>query len=207
MFRLSSNNAHSVGICCDHGDNSPDLKVRRSLAVALRAASLAGIFLSGCRSEPEAASFSSVDRTTPGYVRTFSDADRDQVRREFQELTSNHVAVSPPAPAKGPVPARWSDVPLAAAYACDDAEAAIVATNQYDWGYEFRLRTIEDWPGTLTIRRTHDARIYEATAFIGLKADEGGEAIIDHSSRAEALLKALDRQMLEFGRKPSLSRD
>jgi hypothetical protein len=85
---------------------------------------------------------------------------------------------------------------MAAVYACDDIEAAIVRRIQHDWGWEYRIRTVEDWPGVLRVHRTADERIYQSTATIGLFGDR--------TDRAQALLKAFDEQMEAFARKRRL---
>ena len=91
----------------------------------------------------------------------------------------------------------------AALYACDDIEAAVVSKTLHDWGWEIHLRTVEDWPGTLLIRRSDDqprpttGRVYQASAAIGRFED-------DHADRAQALLEAFDQHLQAFGRKKRL---
>ena len=62
---------------------------------------------------------------------------------------------------------------------------------RHPWGYEYRIKTIEDWPVRLTIRRTDDERVYEASATVGHFKDRG--------ERGQELLDALDRSLHALG--------
>lgn len=93
---------------------------------------------------------------------------------------------------------RWSDVPVAVAYACDEAEMAVVQTIKKPSAYEFRLRTIEGYPGELAVWQADDDRIYQATATIGHYGDR--------THRAQQLLKAFEHQMRAFGKKRKFDR-
>lgn len=156
--------------------------------------------VAGCKKAPPAAATELVrEPGEPNLVRTFSSADQARLKSDFRSLAEGKEATQKPVVAPN---GRWSDVYAAVLYACDDVEAAVVWKHEYDWGWEFRLRTVEDWPGTLTIRRattgadepTH--RIYEASCSIGTFGDR--------TTRSQALLDAFDKQLLAFGRKPRL---
>ena len=148
----------------------------------------------GCSSPPPAASVSVVHE--PGetrYSRILGATDQRAVETAFGGLVAGMQPQAEPKRAKR---GRWSDVPLAAVFACDDIEAAIVRRVEHDWGWEYRIRTVEDWPGVLEVHRTNDERIYRTTATIGHFADR--------TDRAEALLKAFDEQMHAFAKKRRL---
>jgi hypothetical protein len=88
---------------------------------------------------------------------------------------------------------RWSDVPLAVVYACDEAEMAVVEADEGDAVCRYRLISVEDWPGTLIVTRVDDGRIYEASATVG----EFG----NREDRANRLLEALESQLKAFAKK------
>jgi hypothetical protein len=77
--------------------------------------------------------------------------------------------------------------------ACDETEMAVAHLEAERDLYQVTVRTIEDWPGWLTVRRTGDHRVYEASAGIG--------RFDDHEDRRDALLDALRRYMRAYGRK------
>jgi len=92
---------------------------------------------------------------------------------------------------------RWSDIPAAVAAACDEEGVEMVVVQQVDqpWGIRFLMRTADDRPATLDVRRTRDERIYEASAVIG-RLDTTADR-----RRAAALLEELDRAMQRYGTK------
>lgn len=158
---------------------------------------MAGGLLSlvSCKAEPFAASTRSV--VTPDddrYVRVLDKEQQKQIKAAFADLAAGHDSVSTPMPAAAGM--RWSDVPLAVFYACDEVEMAITRTTEHDWGYQFDLLSIENWPGRLVMQRTDDERVYEAHATIGRFGDK--------TERAAMLLEAIEKKMRAFGRKPRI---
>ena len=158
---------------------------------------MAGGLLSlvSCRADPFAASTRSV--VTPDddrYVRVLDKKQQKQIKAVFADLAAGHDPVSVPMPAAAGM--RWSDVPLAVFYACDEVEMAVTRTTEHDWGYQFDLLSIENWPGRLVMQRTGDERVYEACATIGRFGDK--------TDRAAMLLEAIEKQMRAFGRKPRI---
>lgn len=95
---------------------------------------------------------------------------------------------------------RWSDIPAAVAAACDEEGVEMVVYQQVDepWGILFHMRTADDRPAELEVHRTHDARIYEASANVG-RFDKPLD-----QARAKRLLEELDRAMARYGEKRRL---
>jgi hypothetical protein len=94
-------------------------------------------------------------------------------------------------------------VPAAVSAACDDpgVEMVIVQTiatpTRNPRHYRFVLRTIEDWPGELVIRRARGQRVYEIESVsVGRFPSEP-----QRRDRAEALVKAFENHLEAFGRK------
>lgn len=157
-------------------------------------AGLLAAFHGGCAKAPPAVQTEYVhDPAEPAYARSLTSAEQRQVEQAFGSLIEGKTALHRPIAAEG---VRWSDMPAAVVYACDDIEAAVVRQTEHDWGWEFAIRTVEDWPGLLTVRRTADQRGYEAAAVIGVYGDR--------KDRAQALLDALDKQLHAFSRKRRL---
>ena len=128
-------------------------------------------------------------------VAALNAAHSAEVRHAFAGLAHGHEASSAPTAASSPR-GRWSDVHLAVLYACDDTQMAVLhktATDEGLGGWEYALRTAEDMPVALVVRRMPEPEIYDATASVGLFGDD--------TDRAAALLKAFDRHMAAFGRK------
>ena len=149
-----------------------------------------------CSSPPYAAeSNHRLDSHEPPSDRILTADDQSRILASFDAATVGATSVNTPGPARQGV--RWSDLRIAVAYACDDVEMAVVREVEHDWGAEFVLRTINDEPGVLTVRRVDDAHRYEAEAVIGF--------FRDRSNQAADLIKALDRQWRDFGRKRSLN--
>ena len=150
------------------------------------------VALEGCKSEPMAAgSGPRVHVQDDQAQRILTPHDEAQVERAFSGLATDHAIVQVPVPAAFGV--RWEDVKLAVVYSCDDAQMAVASTIEHGWGYEFQLKTIEDYPGVLTVKRLGAPRVYQASARIG--------EFNDHPDRAAELLAAFDRQMRAFGKK------
>ncbi len=128
-----------------------------------------------------------------------SPGDQVEILAAFRSIAQDRTPVNPPRPATGGL--RWSDVQQAAAWAVaeDGVEMAIVQTLRHDWGYTFRLKTIEDRPAQLIVRRRDDRSVYEATVTVGRFGD-------DHQ-RAEKLRAAFDHMMRAFGRKRGFNDD
>ena len=166
-------------------------------AILFALAALAG----GCSSRPAAEVALARQPEEPVLTGTMTSAQQREIEGGFESLADGRTAVSRPVVA--PLGGRWSDVYPAVVEACDEIEAAVVSKKLYDWGWEIHIRTVEEWPGTLTIRRampeSKEISIYEATAVIGLYGDR--------TERAEALLKAFHERLRAFGRKRSLPDD
>ena len=64
--------------------------------------------------------------------------------------------------AAAPQEVRWSDIPGAVAWAggLDGVEIVVVRTIKTDDMYYFKLRTIEDWPGEMIVRRGEGDAVY-----------------------------------------------
>lgn len=119
----------------------------------------------------------------------------DQARAlgDMRSVAGDHLVVQPPF-SSGSV--RWSDIPLALDYACAVVEMAIVRTIYEPDGYVFKLKTIDDRPGEITLRRVDDERVYLAEATVGRLGDD--------EDLARRLLVELDRQLHLFGSKRKL---
>jgi hypothetical protein len=121
---------------------------------------------------------------------TLNSTDQSRIVQAMEQLTLDHTARRLPQPSARP---RWSDLPLAVAYACDDAEMAVTRTIQHDWGYEFRLLTVDGFSGTLNVRRTSGDDVFNADAVIGIFGDR--------TEQAQRLVNALANRMKAFARK------
>jgi hypothetical protein len=130
-------------------------------------------------------------------TKVLSASEQSRLHRAMSKIADDHKPARAPSVAAQGI--RWSDVPTAVFYAVAEVEMAIVSDEEFDWGWEYQLLTIEDYPGVLRVKRTNDEHVYEATAKIG--------QVVDHPTRAEALLTELHQQMLAFGRKKSLAGD
>ena len=154
------------------------------------------ILPAGCE-QPRAAVLSQALATDEKLL--LSPADQAEILAAFRSIVQDRTPVNPPGPAPGGL--RWSDVQLAAEWAVaeDGVEMAIVQTLRHDWGYTFRLKTIEDRPALLVVRRRDDRSVYETTVTVGRFGD-------DHQ-RAEKLRAAFDHMMHAFGRKRGFNDD
>lgn len=122
-------------------------------------------------------------------------SDQARVLRDLRSVAGDHVVVRPPT-TSGSI--RWSDVPLALEYACAEVEMAIIRTIAEPECYIFTLKTIDDRPGEITLRRVDDDRVYVAEASVGRLGDD--------EDLARRLLGELDRQLHLFGAKRKLIR-
>jgi hypothetical protein len=117
--------------------------------------------------------------------------EQSQVLEAMQSFAAGRSEADPPSPAASGV--RWSDVPLAADYACDANSMAVVSIAKGEGIYTFQLKSIEDYPGVLTVRRVDDERICTAEASIGRYGD--------YDTKAVALLASFDEFLRGFGAK------
>ncbi len=123
---------------------------------------LVGAGVGGCAAQTPAVAYNRP--LTPEETREkqqLSPGDRSQAVSAFRSLAQSRTVVDPPGPA--PYKVRWADVPLAVNQACDElgVEMVVVETVEQDGGLVFRMRTVEDWPATLEIRRVDPPKIYE----------------------------------------------
>jgi hypothetical protein len=129
-----------------------------------------------------------------------NEAERAAVLAAMREVATDAEPTNPPTPQPSEIP-RWSDLASAAVAACDEIEAAIVDTVHQADGESviFALKTVEGWPGELSVERVPPPEVYRATARIGRFP-----AMPDRMERTERLLEALDRFMLAYAAKPKL---
>jgi hypothetical protein len=121
--------------------------------------------------------------------------ERGRTMDAMRGVAEGHEPADHAAPAPGGM--RFSDLRPALAAACRDVEAAVVRTVEEEDGLHFHLRTIEDWPGLLVVRRAEGPEVYEIVELsFGRFPDDP-----DKLARAEALRGALHRWMLEYGAK------
>jgi hypothetical protein len=166
-----------------------------TLAIALAVASL-----SGC-SRQRYASTSAPSPTLdeggdPPLKPVLSTQDKQQIQSQFRMLAEGHSSSrSPSVAAEG---FRWSDIPLAAVYACEETEMAIAHQRETADAYEFDIRTVEGYPAKLEVFRDVGS-VYRAQASVGM--------FDDRTQRADELLRAFERQMRAFGRKRQYRED
>ena len=85
---------------------------------------------------------------------------------------------------------------MAAVYACEEIEAAILTQADEQDQVVFTFTTVEGYQGRFVVSRVEGAEVYRTSAEIGLFGDK--------PKRAEALCEAFDRQMRLFAKKRSL---
>ena len=126
-------------------------------------------------------------------------SDRSKILSAFRSITKGRKLVNPPTRATYGV--RWSDVSQAVAAACNEAgvEMTIVEKLELDWGYTFILKTVEDRPAQLIVRRLDNNQVYQATATVGRFKDD--------QKRADKLLAAFGQMMKAFGNKRSFENE
>jgi hypothetical protein len=155
--------------------------------------------LAGCGSPPPnaAARLSRVE-SEPSIDLELSPAEQAEVVAAMKSMAVGHTPIAGESPTVQGM--RWSDIPAALAVACDEpgVEMVVVKREQHEWGDVFQLRTAEDRPARVEVRRTGDDRLYEATATIGRFNFETDEA------RARLLLRELGRAMRKYGEKRRL---
>jgi hypothetical protein len=198
-----------LNLCC-HTRNRASRSVQRNPAIPnLRSAKrpitwpwqfalAAAMFnVAACGNQRYAAeSHPQSDQAGVAYKNTLNRSDHRQIEQVFDELSAGHEPVNPPVASSAP---RWSDVPLAAVYACEEVEAAIRTQTVEQDQIIYVIETVEGFPGRLTVTRCEGPEVYRATVEIGLFGDK--------TDRAASLAKAFDRQMKAFAHKRSLAAD
>jgi hypothetical protein len=126
------------------------------------------------------------------------ESEADRVLGAMQMAAAGHepgLALAPAASSRG----RWEDVPLAVYWAIaeDGVEMGTTQAIEHDWGWEYRLKTVEGWPATLRIERRDHPAVFHATASVGRFPDQP-----ERIARAERLVAAVERVMAALGRKP-----
>ena len=170
------------------------------------AAALA-LALTGCVSYTNAVEFNRIyaeeaDAGIPGRADQFlTPRQQAEVMRSFKALAAGATVVNPPAPA--PRGVRWSEIPQALTWACneDGVEMVIVRTYQDLDGYDFTLRTIEGWPARLVIGHGRGEQVYEVTEVsVGRFPDNP-----DRVERGAALVEALQTWLRTMGARKKLN--
>ena len=165
------------------------------------AAVVLAVALSGCASYPNLVEFNRVDAAEadagiPGRADQFlSPRQQAEVMRSFEAIAAGATVVDPPAPA--PRGVRWSEIPQALAWACNEegVEMTIVETHQDIFGYDFRLRTIEDWPARLVIGHGRGEQVYEITEVSVGRFPDDPERV----ERGSALVEAFEMWLRKMG--------
>ncbi len=155
----------------------------------------------GCASYPNAVEFNRVDAAEadagiPGRADQFlTPAQQAEVMRSLKTIAAGATVVNPPAPA--PHGVRWSEIPQALAWACDEdgVEMTIVETHQDIYGYDFTLRTIESWPARLVIGHGRGEQVYEITEVSVGRFPDNPERV----ERGAALVKAFEKWLRTMG--------
>ena len=155
----------------------------------------------GCSADPPYAASTNLSLTTEEErtVRVLGPAEQAEAKLALSELVEGQSPVDPPHAA--PASFRWEDVELAAILACEEIEAAVMAVTVGHDRCQFKVRTVEDWPGELFVRRL-DGDGYEVTASIGRFPHRPEQA-----SRAEQLEAAFRRTLTALGRKRGFDED
>ena len=78
-------------------------------------------------------------------------------------------------------------------------EMGILQKIEHDWGVIFKLKTIEGWPVTMTLRKVEGEEVYKASATVSHFPD-----LPARQTRAKKLLDAFDKMMRAFGSKLQL---
>ena len=149
----------------------------------------------GCASPPPAVTTNLT--LTDGEARektVLTDADRAEIRRAFSDLAAGHRPVNPPAPAEGGI--DWNDAVPAARSAVGEVEATVVSVESAPDGssHRFLIRTVEDYPGEVVIRRVDGPSVYAAEAWIGRFPNEPR-----HAERAQKLVEEIDKELRRLG--------
>lgn len=161
----------------------------------------AAVWLGGCASEPPAAAQLSRMPSERPLDTLLSEDEQAEVLSAMESVAEGHAA--PPADEIYVREMRWSDIPRAVGVACDKPGVEMVVLDQveHDSCVVFRMRTADDRPATLELRRTNDERLYEASARVG-RFDFAKDR-----ERAARLLEEIDRAMQGFGEKRRLAED
>ena len=172
-----------------------------SAAVVLAAAVPVIVSNAGCVSYTNAVEFNRVDAaeahaSIAGRADQFlTPRQQAEVMRSFRALAAGATVVDPPAPA--PHGVRWSEIPQALAWACNEegVEMVIVETHQDVYGYDFTLRTIENWPARLVIGHGRGEQVYEITEVSVGRFPDNPERI----ERGAALVEAFEMWLRRMG--------
>jgi hypothetical protein len=127
-----------------------------------------------------------------------SEAEQAEALAALRAVARGQESQSPTGPAPGPSGLRWSDVPEAAASACNEegVELVIVRVIRSPGEFRFVLRSIEDWPGELVVRRVEGPEVYEVVdCRVGRFPDQPQKV-----ARRDKLVEAFRRKMVELGR-------
>jgi len=178
----------------------PRLRLRGRLKSTAESLALALLALITVCCEPPAAdrwaieSASVTNQEKPRWKPILTPAEQRDIRQAMRAVpqAENDQPHHPPTPAAEAM--RWADVPRAAPVACAEIEAAVFHTVERDSQYVFRLRTIDDRPGTMIVTRTDDERVYELNITIGYFP--GNEEL------EQQLRDAFRKKMKTFGEKP-----
>ena len=202
VIAVSERNTQRIGcLTCLNRSRRPCASGTKSLGEVM-AIAIALAVSQGCRRPPPAVSTNEqLEPGERGYDRVLDESDRQEVMESLARAAKAEQANTGQRDGGGERASsigrglRWSDVSLAAATACDEpgVELAIVSVDSSPDHQHFVLVSVDNRPAELIITRTHDARVYEATARVGWQGSE--------TSRAAALLEAFDRAMNAFGRK------
>jgi hypothetical protein len=117
------------------------------------------------------------------------------IERAMNRAAPGHVVVHSPTAAAHPR-GRWQDVDLAVYWALGDAgvEMAELSHDEFEWGFEYRLKTIEGLPALFRVEQRPAPEIYWAEASVGRFPGV-------HADRERALVDAFEKWMRELGRK------
>lgn len=173
------------------------MKYLRYIVDSAFAAGLVCILFGGCSSTPPYAASTNL-RLTPDEKAeklVLSPSDEAQALAAMRAVADDQSPVNPPRAAEAGV--RWRDVPIALYYAATEVEMATTRVREMPDVYEVELKTVDDHPGRMVVRRVGGDRVYEADAVVGRFGDD--------VERVRQLLAAFDRQMKLFGRKRELS--
>lgn len=162
----------------------------------------AGGWLAGCGAKKTAAYKSNVvlpqeaSNGVPGRAdQDLSQGQRSRVLADMRAVAAGHQAVDPPG--RAPDGVRWADIPLALRNAGREAgiELVAVTTRVEPDRYVFTLKTVEQWPGRLVIRRAGEGKVYEIEEiWLGRFPQEKVQ-----QQRAEKLVKAFEKELKRLG--------
>lgn len=168
---------------------------RRNQAAAACLFAVCVVALAGCSSEPFAAADQRrLTDDEPRWRNVLSGSEQSEVSAAMGSVAAGATVVE--RPQRAPHGVRWSDVEAAASAAAAEVEMAIVRTVKLPDaapGFEFILKSVDDRPASLTVRRLESDRVYEAAATVGRFGD-------DHVTEKK-LLAAFERFMHDYGNK------